>query len=193
MTVVRVTTTTDVVLRHALELAGDGPDGETRWERQARGLEGIGYTIVGHDELARLRALDHGELAERARAVVIAWEQGRYAVGAAGHRLMCRLAEVLADPKLPGPRCRYCGADCSGDRSWDGGELYACPSCADGRAAARAAQLRADVNQERADALVVGLRRLLEHDVAIENGDPPPSSDVNHSLTRLPSAEGTGS
>lgn len=35
-----------------------------------------------------------------------------------------------------GPHCRYCGADCSQDRSWDGGDLYACPSCADARAAA---------------------------------------------------------
>jgi hypothetical protein len=33
-----------------------------------------------------------------------------------------------------GPRCRYCGADCSDGRSWDGGDLYACGSCADWRA-----------------------------------------------------------
>ena len=30
--------------------------------------------------------------------------------------------------------CRYCGADCTDGRSWDGGDLYACPACADQRA-----------------------------------------------------------
>jgi drug/metabolite transporter superfamily protein YnfA len=34
------------------------------------------------------------------------------------------------------PECRYCGADCSEARSWDGGDLYACPRCAELRAAA---------------------------------------------------------
>lgn len=38
-----------------------------------------------------------------------------------------------------GPMCRYCGADCSGGRSWDGGDLYACQSCADARATRNAA------------------------------------------------------
>lgn len=38
------------------------------------------------------------------------------------------------------PRCRYCGADCSDGRSWDGGDLYACPACADRRAATPAGQ-----------------------------------------------------
>jgi hypothetical protein len=33
-----------------------------------------------------------------------------------------------------GPKCQYCGADCSNGRSWDGGDLYACGSCADWRA-----------------------------------------------------------
>jgi hypothetical protein len=33
-----------------------------------------------------------------------------------------------------GPVCRYCGADCSEGRSWDGGDLYACPPCAEKRA-----------------------------------------------------------
>lgn len=37
------------------------------------------------------------------------------------------------------PTCRYCGADCSGGRSWDGGDLYACQSCADARATRNAA------------------------------------------------------
>lgn len=32
------------------------------------------------------------------------------------------------------PTCRYCGADCSNGRSWDGGNLYACPPCSDARA-----------------------------------------------------------
>jgi hypothetical protein len=32
------------------------------------------------------------------------------------------------------PVCQYCGADCSEGRSWDGGELYTCPPCADARA-----------------------------------------------------------
>lgn len=36
-----------------------------------------------------------------------------------------------------GPRCRYCGADCSVNRSWDGGNLYACGPCGDDRAARR--------------------------------------------------------
>lgn len=38
-----------------------------------------------------------------------------------------------------GPVCRYCGADCSEGRSWDGGDLYACPPCAEKRAAAHRA------------------------------------------------------
>jgi hypothetical protein len=33
------------------------------------------------------------------------------------------------------PACHYCGADCSEGRSWDGGDLYACPPCAEKRAA----------------------------------------------------------
>jgi hypothetical protein len=37
------------------------------------------------------------------------------------------------------PVCRYCGADCSEGRSWDGGDLYACPRCAERRAAAHRA------------------------------------------------------
>jgi hypothetical protein len=37
------------------------------------------------------------------------------------------------------PRCRYCGADCSNGRSWDGGDLYACGPCSDARAAANRA------------------------------------------------------
>jgi hypothetical protein len=32
------------------------------------------------------------------------------------------------------PRCQYCAADCSDGRSWDGGDLYACPTCSDHRA-----------------------------------------------------------
>jgi hypothetical protein len=38
------------------------------------------------------------------------------------------------EPETDGPQCRYCGADCSNGRSWDGGDLYAGPSCADWRA-----------------------------------------------------------
>jgi hypothetical protein len=38
------------------------------------------------------------------------------------------------EPETDGPKCRYCGVDCSDGRSWDGGDLYACPSCADWRA-----------------------------------------------------------
>lgn len=37
------------------------------------------------------------------------------------------------------PVCRYCGADCSESRSWDGGDLYACGRCAELRAAAHRA------------------------------------------------------
>jgi len=37
------------------------------------------------------------------------------------------------------PVCRYCGADCSEGRSWDGGDLYACPPCAERRADAHRA------------------------------------------------------
>ncbi|GAB3156385.1 hypothetical protein GCM10027258_62750 [Amycolatopsis stemonae] len=40
-------------------------------------------------------------------------------------------------PEGPGPRCRYCGGDCSGGRSYDGDGLYACTSCASDRAARR--------------------------------------------------------
>lgn len=32
------------------------------------------------------------------------------------------------------PSCRYCGADCTDGRSWDGGIRYACARCADWRA-----------------------------------------------------------
>ena len=46
---------------------------------------------------------------------------------------------VRGDAPTDGPRCRYCGADCSTGRSHDGGDLYACPSCADARAARNAA------------------------------------------------------
>ena len=41
------------------------------------------------------------------------------------------------------PVCRYCAADCSEGRSWDGGDLYACPRCAEDRAAAHRAGHRA--------------------------------------------------
>lgn len=45
------------------------------------------------------------------------------------------------------PVCRYCGADCSEGRSWDGGDLYACPSCAEKRSSPRTAgHRRARVN-----------------------------------------------
>ncbi|MEH0417809.1 hypothetical protein [Streptomyces sp. B21-083] len=37
-------------------------------------------------------------------------------------------------PEAEGPTCRYCGADCIDGRSWDGGDLYACPACSDWRA-----------------------------------------------------------
>jgi hypothetical protein len=40
------------------------------------------------------------------------------------------------------PRCQYCGVDCSNGRSWDGGELYACPLCAETRALVNAARRR---------------------------------------------------
>jgi hypothetical protein len=42
------------------------------------------------------------------------------------------------------PHCRYCGADCSGDRSYDGDGLYACPNCARDRAAVNRAGGRFD-------------------------------------------------
>lgn len=40
--------------------------------------------------------------------------------------------DSIAEPS--GPECQYCGADCSDGRSWDGGDLYACPRCAEWRA-----------------------------------------------------------
>jgi hypothetical protein len=45
-----------------------------------------------------------------------------------------RAIRAVGAPEANGPKCRYCGADCSDARSWDGGDLYACPGCADGRA-----------------------------------------------------------
>ena len=60
-TEITVTTTPDVILRHAVELVSlPRPAGESFWEKQAAGLDEIGYTIVGKDdaaELQRLRAL----------------------------------------------------------------------------------------------------------------------------------------
>lgn len=45
------------------------------------------------------------------------------------------LAELLERrAEKEDPRCRYCNADCSDGRSWDGGDLYACPPCANRRA-----------------------------------------------------------
>lgn len=48
---------------------------------------------------------------------------------------------ALKEPAAPaaaqaadGPACRYCGADCSNGRSWDGGNLHACGPCAGDRA-----------------------------------------------------------
>lgn len=53
-----------------------------------------------------------------------------------------------------GPRCRYCGADCSDGRSWDGGDLYACGPCSDGRAARnRAARDAAKARQPDTETL----------------------------------------
>lgn len=51
-------------------------------------------------------------------------------------------ARYLVDRDDDGPRCRYCGADCSNGRSWDGGDLYACGPCSDARA--KANRLRRD-------------------------------------------------
>lgn len=39
-----------------------------------------------------------------------------------------------------GPTCRYCGADCSDGRSYDGGGLYACTTCANWRTKLNAAE-----------------------------------------------------
>lgn len=50
-----------------------------------------------------------------------------------GHNGRTRIVWLDEAPN-PGPRCRYCGADCSDGRSWDGGDLYACPPCAEFRA-----------------------------------------------------------
>lgn len=60
METIRVTTTLDGVLRHAIELT-EPREGEDVWHRQARGLDEIGYTILGKDdaaELDRLRAVE---------------------------------------------------------------------------------------------------------------------------------------
>lgn len=55
-----------------------------------------------------------------------------------------------------GPKCQYCGADCSDGRSWDGGDLYACPSCA---------EWRAKLNHHRANLLdALGMDRTRDWD-----------------------------
>lgn len=51
---IRVMTTPETVLRHAVVLA-EQRDGEDRWEMQARTLEELGYRIVGKEETERLR------------------------------------------------------------------------------------------------------------------------------------------
>lgn len=70
-------------------------------------------------------------------------------------------SEIRRLREEPGPKCRYCGANCTDYRSWDGGDLFACPNCANERAQAH----RRGVpwpSEER-------LRRLLRH--AVESGD----------------------
>lgn len=58
--------------------------------------------------------------------------------------------------EFSGPKCQYCGANCSDGRSWDGGDLYACPSCAD---------WRAKLNHHRAELLdALGMDRLRDWD-----------------------------
>jgi len=57
VTTIKVTTTPAFILRSAIELATEGPDGETRWERQARTLDELGYAIVGKDDAADLPQL----------------------------------------------------------------------------------------------------------------------------------------
>jgi hypothetical protein len=54
-----------------------------------------------------------------------------------GHAVPADVRAVLKAIDGPWhPVCRYCAADCSEARSWDGGDLYACPRCAELRAAA---------------------------------------------------------
>ena len=81
-----------------------------------------------------------------------------------------------------GPRCRYCGADCSGGRSWDGGDLYACGPCSNARAArncaiASAAKFTAYINamHENVKAL---LRRRLPRPPRPREGTAPMSEWV---------------
>lgn len=52
--------TTATMLQHAFELAGKRRGEDDVWERQARGLATLGYTIVSRDDadqLARMRAV----------------------------------------------------------------------------------------------------------------------------------------
>lgn len=51
---------------------------------------------------------------------------------------------LAAAQAADGPTCRYCGADCSNGRSYDGGNRYACPDCARDRAAINRAGGRFD-------------------------------------------------
>jgi hypothetical protein len=46
---IHVTITLDALLRHAVELT-DKRDGEDVWQRQARGLDELGYAIVRKDD-----------------------------------------------------------------------------------------------------------------------------------------------
>jgi hypothetical protein len=65
-----------------------------------------------------------------------------------------------------GPTCRYCGADCSVGRSWDGGGLYACPPCAYARARVRLE----DYNNQR-DQLLARAQAPLEEVVDRPEGE----------------------
>lgn len=101
----------------------------------------IEFGEVYEQTLAAVRADDAEQLAALAGAL----EQGEkvetftverddpwraYADGPEGARAARFIAGGDAEP----PACRYCGADCSDGRSYDGGGLCACPECADLRA-----------------------------------------------------------
>jgi hypothetical protein len=67
------------------------------------------------------------------------------------------------------PRCRYCGADCSDGRSWDGGDIYACPACADRRAGE--ARARAMFLKQYPEGDWLGLRRDVQDSWRRQAGD----------------------
>ncbi|MGW3144865.1 hypothetical protein ACWDG1_09320 [Streptomyces sp. NPDC001177] len=109
---------------------------------------------------------------EMATAQQAGHELAAYALTGAILRITTALKESdpAATQATDGPACRYCGADCSNGRSWDGGNLYACGPCANDRAAINGAggdydalvQRVRDRQQQRADRFAATLRQALD-------------------------------